>query len=343
MKICIYSKPFYPSVGGIERIGQLLATVAVEKGYVVEVVTDTPTDYLAEDLQCKFKITRTTSFGEQVRAFKSADRVLFMGVSLRGLAAAIVARSQVVLSHHGTYYGTGFFSRFKPFLKRLVTCFYPNISCSEYVAKSIPGKSVVIHNAYDDKLFLIPDNLSREFDFVYCGRMVSYKMPGDCLNAYLRVLAVIPDATLTFIGDGPERKPLEKSVAMLGLGGKVRFTGSLIGAPLVRKLQDHACMLVPSIGEAFGIVALEGIACCDSVIVYDSGGLPEAIGACGTAVKPDQGHLSQAMLEIAKFRRGQQSTLTYPDPKIRKMHLYKHSPEVIAQKYFDVVDMRLSI
>ena len=317
----------------MERIAQLIASVASEKGYEVEVVTNSFIKDVAVDAQFNFKITRTGSFVDRVCAFKRADLVLFMGVSLHGMLAAWFAQTKVVFSHHGTYYGAGIFSGFVPYIKRLSTRFYPNISCSGYVAGSIPGKSVVIPNAYDDTLFIQSSTVVKTSDFVYCGRMVSYKRPEDCLKAFFKVLILVPDATLTFIGDGSQRASLEKIVIDHDLSDRVHFTGSLVGKALVEVLQQQVCMLVPSIGEAFGIVALEGIACCDTVVVYNSGGLPEAVSGCGLVIEPNVQSLYEAMLAVAQaFRKGVPLP-GEPDIHTRVAYLAQHSSVKVAEKY----------
>lgn len=337
--ICVFSRPFYPAIGGLERIAQLLATHAAGLGHNVEVVTDTPAVPDADDRRHPFKITRTREFQGRVRAFRRADAVLFMNVSLPGLLACLFARAAVVLSHHGIYRGQGFVGKFLELLKRQVTLFVPNISVSQFVASNLPGASVVIHNAYDDALFQRPTHPERERDFVFCGRLVSDKGADLCVRAFLRVLSRVPDATLTIVGDGPERLALEQMVESRRLSGAARFPGLLTGQALVAELQKHACMVVPSLWEEpFGIVALEGIACCDTVIVSRRGGLPEAVGDCGLVVEPTEAALSEAMISIVAARRSGRVLPGQPSDAARRAHLALHTPEVVTRRYLDVIE-----
>ena len=82
MKICIFSRAFYPAIGGLERIAQILATQIAGLGHKVEVVTDTPGISGISDKQFPFKITRTSKHPERVQAFKSSQVVLMMNISL---------------------------------------------------------------------------------------------------------------------------------------------------------------------------------------------------------------------------------------------------------------------
>ena len=63
-------------------------------------------------------------------------------------------------------------------------------------------------------------------------------------------------------------------MAALGLERQVEFTGVLQGETLVRTLNAHRIMVVPSrTPEPFGVVALEGIACGCVVVGSEGGGL----------------------------------------------------------------------
>ena len=65
-----------------------------------------------------------------------------------------------------------------------------------------------------------------EPQFLSIGRLKADKGFDLVLDAFRRVRAVLPDAALTIIGDGPERTALE-ALAGADLGGSVRFCGAL--------------------------------------------------------------------------------------------------------------------
>lgn len=342
MKICMFSRAFYPAVGGLERIAQILATQATAYGHKVEVVTDTPGLSDVDDQQFPFKITRTNEYRIRVQAFKRADAVLFMNVSLHGMLAAIAAGVPIIFSHHGIYRGRGLVGKLLELLKRQLTWFYPNISVSRFVAHNMPAASVVIHNAYDNALFKQPAHPARVHDFVFCGRLVSDKGADVCVRAFARVLESVPDSMLTIVGDGPERQALQGLAQNLGITAQVRFTGALNGQELVTELQHHTCMVVPSLWEEpFGIVALEGIACCDTVIVARRGGLPEAVGDCGLVVEPTVEEMTTVMISIAKARRSGAALPGQVNEETRNIHLARHMPVAVTRQYLDVVEQAI--
>lgn len=343
MHICIFSRTFYPAVGGLERIAYILAYQAALAGQKVMVVTDTPGISDVNDQQFPFEIIRTSNFQDRVWAFRRADFVLFMNVSLHGMLAAIAAGIPVVFSHHGIYRGHGLVGQSLELLKRQLTRFYPNISVSQFVARNIPATSTVIPNAYDNALFKPPEQPVRTRDFVFCGRLVSDKGGDLCVRAFSRALKSWPDATLTVVGDGPERHALLALAQSFGISKQVRFTGALNGRDLVTELQQHACMVVPSLWEEpFGIVALEGIACCDTLIVTRRGGLPEAVGECGLVVEPTDGEMAEAMISVAQARRVGETLPGQPSDAMRMSHLALHAPKDVTQRYLDTIGQAIS-
>jgi glycosyltransferase involved in cell wall biosynthesis len=140
----------------------------------------------------------------------------------------------------------------------------------------------VVENAYRDDVFFPDPATPRDRELLFVGRLVSDK-GADLL---LRAMARLADATLfpglTVVGDGPERQPLARLAAELGIAERVRFAGMLRDGELAEAYRHHLLLVVPSrYEEPFGVVALEGIACGCAVVGSAGGGLPRAIGPCG--------------------------------------------------------------
>jgi glycosyltransferase involved in cell wall biosynthesis len=141
--------------------------------------------------------------------------------------------------------------------------------------------------------------------------------------------------------EGPERQALEDLTQSLGIF-TVRF-GTLRGKELAGELQRHACMVVPSLWEEpFGIVALEGIACCDMVIVTQRGGLPEAVGNCGLVVEPTVEDIAAAMRSVVKARCSGMALPGRATEAARKEHLARHTPKSVTQQYLSVIEQKIS-
>jgi glycogen synthase len=102
----------------------------------------------------------------------------------------------------------------------------------------------------------------------------------------------------TVIGSGPQADELQAQVALHGLADLVEFAGALRGETLSRALARHRVMAMPSRWfEGLPISAVEALACGCVVVGADSGGLPEAIGACGLVVARNSAPELAAALE----------------------------------------------
>lgn len=338
LRICVFSRAFHPAVGGLERIAELVARHAARQGHRVSVVTDTPARSAEDDAGFGFEIVRTRDTGGRLRAFRAADVVLSMNVSLHSVPLLLLLGKPVVVSHQINYEGQGWRARLLEAVKRQLTRCVPNVSCSAYTASLLPGRSVVVPNPYDDPLFALAPATQRSGDFVFCGRLVSDKGADLLIRAFRQVLDGVPDARLAIIGDGPERAALQALAGSLGVAGQTDFDGVLRGQALVARLREHACMVVPSLWqEPFGIVALEGLACCDTVIATRRGGLPEALGPCGIVVPAEQAALAAAMLQVARARRAGLALPGAPSDETRRAHLAEHRAERVAQRYLDLL------
>ncbi|RJS75174.1 glycosyltransferase family 1 protein [Methanophagales archaeon] len=85
------------------------------------------------------------------------------------------------------------------------------------------------------------------------------------------------DVKLVIVGEGPMRKQLEKDANYLDISKNVVFTGYLDDYAVRSLLKAADVVVVPSLYEPFGIVALEAMAAKTPVVVSDIGGLSELI------------------------------------------------------------------
>lgn len=83
------------------------------------------------------------------------------------------------------------------------------------------------------------------------------------------------DARLALLGDGPELEACLKLGADLGIRGRIDVLGSVLAVE--EEMQQSDILLQPSGSEAFGLAALEAMACAVPVIGYEVGGLPEVV------------------------------------------------------------------
>ena len=134
---------------------------------------------------------------------------------------------------------------------------------------------------------------------LFVGRLVPVKGIDTLLRAFAVALREQPDLTLDIVGDGPLRGVLEALAGALGLGGSVRFRGRVedVGA----EMEQATAVVVPSLGEGFGMVALEAAERGRPVVASAVGGLPEIVadGTTGVLVPPgDASTLATAIVAL---------------------------------------------
>lgn len=330
MRILLCTVPFAPSVGGIETVSALLAREFVALGHDVTVVTQTPGR--AADDDC-LRVLRRPSAAVLLRAVRRADVVFHNNVSLRLAWPLVLAGRPWVVAHHVWIPRDGRAGAAGR-AKRGVLRYATNVAVSRAVAAALPVPATLIPNPYDDRLFGPRPDVARTLDLVFLGRLVSDKGLDLLLRALARLRALGTRPSLTVIGSGPEESALRTLARDLAVDAQVAFAGALRGEALVRRLNAHRILVVPSTWEEpFGVVVLEGLACGLVPVVAASGGLPEAAGPCGTVVpKGDAGALAAAIALALDDR-----ALARRLGDACSAHLARHAPRSVALAYLDVL------
>jgi glycogen synthase len=119
---------------------------------------------------------------------------------------------------------------------------------------------------------------------VFVGRLCRQK--GVHMLVEAATLLAAPDVAVVLVGDGPERRSLEESIRLRGLGDRVHVTGFLPHRriPAVLRHADVFCM--PSLYEELGTALLEAMHACVPIVASDTGGIPAAVGPAARLVPP---------------------------------------------------------
>ncbi len=108
------------------------------------------------------------------------------------------------------------------------------------------------------------------------------KRIGDAVRIFARVARSVP-SRLVLVGDGPERGRAQETAREHGVEDRVLFLGKQESVAELLACAD--LFLLPSELEAFGLVALEAMACGVPVVGSRVGGVPEV-------VPPEAGYLA---------------------------------------------------
>lgn len=101
-----------------------------------------------------------------------------------------------------------------------------------------------------------------ESDIIFAGRLIKDKNVDILIKAVELIRTEIPDVKCTIIGDGPEKRTLEKLALDLGLEDNIEFTGFLENyKDVISYMKSSKVFALLSTREGFGIVALEANAC----------------------------------------------------------------------------------
>jgi glycosyltransferase involved in cell wall biosynthesis len=334
MRILLSSYVFPPSVGGIEEVSDLVAGGLAVLGHEVRVLTMTA----AAGAETRpFEILRRPDPWRMLRSSAWCDVHLQMHVSLRVAWPALVMPRPRVVSILGNPPGVGHRDPHAA-LKRTLLWRARLVTCSAWVARGLDRPATVIHNPYRSDVFRTLPDRDKAYDLAFLGRLVTDKGVHLLLDALavLRGRGLAPRVLI--IGGGPEEAALRGQCERLQLSAQVEFAGRLATEEVVRRLNRARIMVMPSTeAEAFGVAAVEGIACGCVLVGSDFGGLPEAIGPCGVTFP--NGDVASLADRLAALLQDPQRIAALRRPADE--HLARHQPIVVARAYEAVLTQAL--
>lgn len=172
-----------------------------------------------------------------------------------------------------------------------------------------PEKVRVIYPGYDPSVFFadgfdpFPD-VSSEPYLLYVGNLLPHKNLRRLLDA-LAILRRRQRCRLVIRGEGRPAyaRALRERVETLGLSDAVTFLGYTSERTLREHYSGAACLVLPSLGEGFGLPVLEAMACGTPVVAANASSLPEVVGDAALLVDPhDAVGLADAIYQVLTDR-----------------------------------------
>jgi glycosyltransferase involved in cell wall biosynthesis len=150
-----------------------------------------------------------------------------------------------------------------------------------------------------------PDGEPKPYDepaprLLCVGRLIPIKGHIVLLRAFAEARKRLPGLELEIAGRGPLEPALKALGVELGIQDSVRFLGHV--SPIQSAIERAAVVVVPSMGEGFGMVALEAMERARPVIAANLGGLGELVrdGETGILVPAGEAEpLAEAIVRVA--------------------------------------------
>jgi glycosyltransferase involved in cell wall biosynthesis len=157
----------------------------------------------------------------------------------------------------------------------------------------------------------------------------------------IKTLTELSDAQLVIIGEGPERKNLQKLAQGLGVANRVNFMGALPQSELRGYYGAADALVLASSREGWANVLLETMACGTPVVASAVSGTPEVVTACEAGVLMRERTPHGIVEAVERLRRN------YPDRHMTRAYAQRFSwdettagqlrlfEEIIAERLFE--------
>lgn len=313
--------------GGIESHSDILASTLVKRGH--NVIMGCQVNGFITTEAAKLKIP-----ARKVRIINSGD----VAAIIKMVKISSQENIELIIANHGREYWPAalaakfsgariVFVRHQTDRLKSTTCLLVNRFVDRVVAVSGAVREALIKSGISpEKITLIPNSIvlarfnptridkqkvRKELGIDGAavvigtvGKLNRGKGVYEALYAFNRLAPEYPQLKLLFVGEGPERGPLEQEVKKLGIDDRVVFAGMRRDVERMYAAMD-IFVLPSTCDEAFGMVIIEAMAMEKPVIGTTVGGIPAIINhnVTGLLVPPaDEAGLSAALARYIEDR-----------------------------------------
>jgi glycogen(starch) synthase len=177
------------------------------------------------------------------------------------------------------------------------------IACSKFMVREVVSgfelpldKVHLVPNGVDPEHWQLASDTAptaappREQLVVAWGRVQYEKGFQVLVQAIASLRSRLPELRCIIAGRGSYLPELQTQIDVEGVGDIVDLAGFVADAELRDILQRAGCVIIPSLYEPFGIVALEGMAAGAPTIVARTGGLAEIVDGTGAGLLFEPGN-----------------------------------------------------
>lgn len=188
------------------------------------------------------------------------------------------------------------------------------IACRSFV---LQDKLLKLYPEFEEKTFVAPSGINEKLlDETHHSRFTSHHSPIKVITCahfkkrknidkVIKACKGLEGFELTVIGDGKERKNLEK------IDKNVIFTGRLPHDEVLAKMRESNVFVLPSVGETFGMVYLEAMSSGCITVCTKGDGIDGIIknGENGFLTEPTVKNIRETLLNIKKLNSESLKTL----------------------------------
>lgn len=172
------------------------------------------------------------------------------------------------------------------------------ICCSRFMRREAivgfelaPEHVHLVPNGVAVEQWLPPPGAVQRQPLVLAWGRVQYEKGFQVLaQAISRLRGVVPDIQCVIAGRGPYLPELQSQVDIEGVNDLVHLAGYISDQELRSLLHVAGCVVIPSLYEPFGIVALESMAGGAPTVVARTGGLAEIVEGTGAGLLFEPGN-----------------------------------------------------
>lgn len=222
------------------------------------------------------------------------------------------------------------------------------IACSRFMLREVidgfdlpPEKVHLVPNGIDTSLWRLDTATRHHHDasaplVVAWGRVQYEKGFQVLIHAMRELRHRLPGARCVIAGRGTYLPDLQTLIDIEGVADLVQLAGFVADDDLRALLAEASCVVIPSLYEPFGIVALEGMAAGAPTIVARTGGLAEIVAGTGAGMtfEPGDHHALAAAIEtVVTDPRAADSMRTEAEALLRRTYSWDAIAEATAGVY----------
>ncbi|MGQ0765158.1 MAG: glycosyltransferase [Gemmatimonadota bacterium] len=260
---------------------------------------------------------------------------------LVGTAASSLSDLPLVTTMHGTDVRLARDNSFaRPLLKHVLNRSRATTTVSRWlateVARVVPGANVKVAPMPVATSLFHPSTSQperhRARSVLFVGRLNAQKGIADLIRA---VAATRTNAELDVVGHGTSADALRSLASEVGIAERVRWHGALPQDELPPLYRRAGTLVVPSIDEGLGLVAVEAQLCGTPVVAWASGGLVDVVRDGETGLLAPAGDIDRLSIAIDEILSNEERARDLAAAG-RMAALAVFSPESVARRYAEL-------